>query len=87
MISNTGFKTIDRLPKCIRACFSEVSDERDTGDGVWAYCAPGYIIPDMDCGTAHEGTIRELVAVMRTARLAVEGEGPWYDVHGWPDSV
>lgn len=74
MISDTGFKTIDRLPQRIRACFDEISDERSTGDGVWAYCAPGYVIPDMECGTAHEDTIRELVAVMRTVRRADEGE-------------
>ena len=47
MISNTGFKTLDRLPKHIRACFDEISDERSMGQGVWAYCAPGYIIPDL----------------------------------------
>ena len=82
MISNTGFKTLDRLPERIRACFDEISDERSMGQGVWAYCAPGYIIPDMDCGTAHEDTVRELVAVMRTVRKATEGEQPWHDLHG-----
>jgi hypothetical protein len=36
----------------------DVSDERGTGQGVWIYLKPGFIVHD-DCHTIHEQTVKE----------------------------
>jgi len=32
----------------------------------WVYCKPGYFCPSMECGTIHEDTVKETLAMMRT---------------------
>lgn len=34
----------------------------------WVYLKPGYLSPDMECGTIHEGTIKECCELLNNAR-------------------
>lgn len=41
-------------------------------DGYWAYAKEGYRFAGMECGTAHEFTQKELLAMIRTLEVVVE---------------
>ncbi len=73
---------IKTLEKLIAADprFHSYSDERASGDGIWLYCVSGYWCPDMECGTIHERTVVEVMALAKTVeamtveeRIRVEG--------------
>ncbi len=36
----------------------------------WVYLLPGYISPEMECGTIHEGTVSECCELLDSARRA-----------------
>lgn len=40
---------------------SSISDERDTGDGIWVYLKPGWHCALSGTHTVHEWTVRDLV--------------------------
>lgn len=40
----------------------------------WVYLKPGYISPDMECGTIHEGTVAECCDMLNNSRRATPEE-------------
>lgn len=37
------------------------------GLSYWCYLKKGYIVPDMECGTIHECTVKEVIEMLDTA--------------------
>lgn len=53
-----------KLPSCLRkyaSIIESVSDERDSGDGIWVYLAKGLRDSDGETHCIHEETLRECV--------------------------
>ena len=61
--SDKGFtnKQIAKLREQFKAVINEVSDERDTADGVWFYPIAGYGIPADGIHCVHEWTYEAAV--------------------------
>jgi len=71
MTGSTGFITLDRAmarvanryDMTVSDVFSFVSDERSDGNGFWVYLQDGWINEDMECGTIHEDTVGQCIAM------------------------
>ena len=46
----------------------------DHEDGHWLYLNPGWICPDMECGTIHEETVHEVINKFKTVERIEESE-------------
>lgn len=66
MKHNIESKLLAALPESITSKFAFIDDERDSGDGMWAYCIDGYVVRDLGCHLAHEWTVRDLIRSMKT---------------------
>ncbi len=51
----------------------------------WVYCKPGFIIPDMECGTIHTKTVTEALALMKTVEAGCYINGH-SSPHNWVTS-
>lgn len=59
-------KLIANLPQKYLDAISDVSDERNCGDGYWIYLKPGFI-SNLECGIVHEHSIKKCVAELKAA--------------------
>jgi len=58
------YRTIKQIESDPRV--QSVSDERNSGEGVWVYLHAEYISPMMGCGTIHEDTVRDCAYEMQS---------------------
>jgi hypothetical protein len=54
-----------KIPKKYQHMLLELYQD---SDGYWCYSADGYYFPDMECHTAHEWTVKDLLNVIRTVK-------------------
>jgi hypothetical protein len=60
-----GNKTIDRLaPKYLDA-ISEVSDERNNGDGWWIYLKEPFFNAELECNIIHEQVLSDCIKQLK----------------------
>ena len=52
----------------------------------WVYCRPGFIIPEMECGTVHTKTVAEALVLMKTVEAGCYVDG-YTSPHYWVDGV
>lgn len=71
-----AIKSLEKLIAANPEIFSDYSDERGGPDsnGVWLYCKADYYCPMMECGTIHESTVREVLALAKTVRKYTDKE-------------
>ena len=70
---------IDYIPKKHHHMIDYISDERGYGEGYWVYLKARYICADMECGTIHEYTIKDIVEKFKTCRPIQEGDDGYID--------
>lgn len=61
----TGNKTLDRLAPKYLAAISEVSDERNNGDGWWIYLKEPYFNTVLECRIIHEQTLSDCIEQLK----------------------
>ena len=58
----------EKLPKTLRRwapMISDISDERDSGDGYWVNLKCGWWLPDYETHSAHEDNVKECARALR----------------------
>lgn len=64
--------TFGKVPKTLLAACAKRADAVDEvgkdDDGYWVWLKTGWVCPDMECGTIHEYTVADAIAMLKTIK-------------------